>query len=69
MFEAASNGAKQAGKSVGALIIMVIAFVSIYYFVDSTLSWMGSRVGLDTSLSVSFLQQENRQKRVQVVSH
>ncbi len=54
-FEAVYSGARQAGKSVGALVLMVIAFISLYYFFDATLAWLGSRVGLDTSLSVSWL--------------
>ena len=55
LVEAVCNGAKQAGKSVGALVLMVIAFISLYYFVDSTAAWLGSRAGLETSLSVGIM--------------
>ena len=55
LVEAVCNGAKQAGKSVGALVLMVIAFISLYYFVDSTVAWLGSRAGLETTLSVRIM--------------
>ena len=64
LVEAVCKGAKQAGKSVGALVpqnwiqartLMVIAFISLYYFVDSTVAWLGSRAGLETTLSVRIM--------------
>ena len=55
MWEAAVNGAWQAGKSGGTLVLMVISMVSLYYFLDASMAWLGGRVGLDTSLEVRLI--------------
>ena len=44
VFEACASGASVAGKTVGAVLINYIAFISILAFLNSTLSWLGSMV-------------------------
>ena len=53
--EAAGNGAWQAGKTMAVMLVQVIAFMSGFEFLDATVAWFGSRVGIDISLRVSRL--------------
>ncbi|CAH1792804.1 unnamed protein product [Owenia fusiformis] len=45
--EAASNGAKVAGKTVMAVIVNFISVLSSLSFLNATLKWLGERVGQD----------------------
>ena len=44
---AASNGASMSIALVANVAVNVLAFVSLLSFIDSTLSWLGHRVGQD----------------------
>ena len=46
IIEAASNGASNSIKLVANIVVCLIAFLAILDFVDKTLFWMGTRVGL-----------------------
>ena len=45
VFEAAANGSAIAGRTVMTVVVNYISFMSILYFVDATLGWLGGRVG------------------------
>ena len=45
MIEAAANGAAVAGKTVAAVTVNLLAFLSVLAFINATLSWIGGRVG------------------------
>ena len=47
VIEAGANGAAAAGKTVVAVVVNLIAFVSVLTFVNATLRWFGARVGYD----------------------
>jgi len=47
VFEAATNGAMISVKLVAAIIVNVIAFLSLLAFVNATLTWFGDRVGVE----------------------
>ena len=51
--DAAARGAWSAGKGVGTIVIQVIAFMSIYMFLDTSLAWLGAKVGLTIDIAVS----------------
>ena len=53
LMEAMTTGAYDAGKTVMALMIQIIAFLSIYELVDNGVEYIGSLVGWELSLSVS----------------
>lgn len=53
--DAMTQGASDAAKTVVALTVQVIAFMSIYECLDSTIAWLGARVGLDLNFSVCFI--------------
>ena len=45
VIEAAANGAAVAGKTVAAVTVNLLAFLSVLAFINATLSWIGGRVG------------------------
>ena len=45
MAEAAANGSAVAGKTAMAVVVSYIAFLGLLGFINSTLSWLGGRVG------------------------
>lgn len=47
IFEAATNGATISIKLVAAIIVNVIAFLSLLAFVNATFTWFGDRVGVE----------------------
>lgn len=46
VMEAAANGAGIAGKTAMAVVVNMLAFVSMLGFVNATLAWLGNRVGI-----------------------
>ncbi|XP_052800358.1 solute carrier family 28 member 3-like [Mya arenaria] len=46
LIEAASNGATASLKIIGAILVNVIAFLSLLAFLNATLTWIGHRVGI-----------------------
>ncbi|CAD5122328.1 unnamed protein product [Dimorphilus gyrociliatus] len=46
VMEAAANGAGIAGKTVMAVVVNMLAFISMLGFINSTLAWLGNRVGI-----------------------
>lgn len=46
VMEAAANGAGIAGKTAMAVVVNMLAFVSMLGFVNATLAWFGNRVGI-----------------------
>ncbi|XP_033762017.1 solute carrier family 28 member 3-like isoform X2 [Pecten maximus] len=47
VIEAASNGASQSVKLIGNIAANLIAFIAVLEFINATLDWFGSRVGLE----------------------
>ena len=47
IFEAATNGAAVSAKLVAAIVVNVIAFLSLLKFVNVTFVWFGERVGVE----------------------
>ncbi|CAD5118456.1 unnamed protein product [Dimorphilus gyrociliatus] len=52
--EAMANGAKQAAKGVTAIMLQIIAFLSLLDFLDTTLGWIGRRIGIKLSVQIIF---------------
>ena len=53
--EAASNGANASLKIIGAIVVNVIAFLSILALFNTTLTFLGNRVGVENlTLEVMF---------------
>lgn len=52
--EAMANGAKQAAKGVTAIILQIIAFMSLLDFLDTTIGWFGRRIGIKLSVQIIF---------------
>lgn len=47
IFDAATHGATVSAKLVAAIVVNVIAFLSLLEFVNVTLIWFGERVGVE----------------------
>ena len=45
VIEAGANGASVAGQTVVAVLVNFLAFLSLLTFINTTLSWLGGRVG------------------------
>lgn len=59
MAEAIANGSAVAGKTVMAVLVNYIAFLGLLGFINSTLSWLGGRVGFsELSFGVRFLSEK-----------
>lgn len=52
--DAITTGAVEAAKTVMTLLVQIIAFLSMYEFIEVTIGWLGSLVGLELNLSIIF---------------
>jgi len=52
--EAMADSAYQAGKTCMSLLVQIIAFFSIYAFLDVCVAYFGSRVGIELSFEIIF---------------